>query len=207
MFEEALLGVDEAGRGPLAGPVAVGVVAVPPGFDVALEFKGVTDSKLMTAVKREVIYEEALRRVARGDLQFVVKFSSHAYIDQFGITRAVRRAAWAGVRQLGDSATSTVLLDGLLRAPKTYLQRTVVGGDLKVPVISLASVMAKVERDRLMERLSAHYPQYGFEGHKGYGTPAHYLALRKHGLSDIHRRTYCKMNAPVATLTHNVISL
>ncbi len=193
MFEEALLGVDEAGRGPLAGPVAVGVVAVPPGFDVRQEFTGVTDSKLMTAVKREVMYEEVLRRTARGDLRFTVKFTSHTYIDRFGITRAVRKAVWAGVRELAHAADAAVMLDGLLRAPKEYMQRTIIAGDLRVPVISLASVIAKVERDRLMERLSALYPAYGFESHKGYATPEHYRALRKHGLCDIHRRTYCKV--------------
>ncbi len=190
MFEEALLGVDEAGRGPLAGPVAVGIMAVPPGFDVGKEFKGVTDSKLMTAVRREAVYEHVLVRAARGDLRFTVKFTPHTYIDRFGITRAVRKAVWAGVRELAHAADAAVMLDGLLRAPKEYMQRTVIAGDLRVPVISLASVVAKVERDRLMERLSVMYPEYGFEGHKGYATPAHYKALRKHGLCDIHRRSY-----------------
>ena len=190
MFEEALLGVDEAGRGPLAGPVAVGIVAVPPGFDVKREFKGVTDSKLMTAVKREAMYEVVQWRAARGDIRFTVKFSSHTYIDRFGITRAVRKAAWEGVRELADPADAAVLLDGLLRAPKEYMQRTIIAGDLRVPVISLASIIAKVERDRLMERLSILYPHYGFEAHKGYATPEHHRALRAHGPCPIHRRTY-----------------
>ncbi len=192
MQDELLLGVDEAGRGPLAGPVAIGIVAVPPGFDVRSEFSGVNDSKELSARKRESIYEEVMRRALKGDLLFRVEFSSHLYIDRFGITRAVRKAVWRGVRALSEPEKSTVLLDGLLRAPKQYFQRTIIRGDAKVPVISLASVVAKVERDRLMERLSILYPEYGFELHKGYGTPEHFKALRAHGLSGIHRRTYCK---------------
>ncbi|MDE2071319.1 MAG: ribonuclease HII [Patescibacteria group bacterium] len=199
MLEEVLIGVDEAGRGPLAGPVAVGVVAILPGFDIRAEFKGVTDSKLLTALKRETLYEEVLRRVAQGDVCYTVKFSTHSYIDRFGITRAVRKAAWSGVRQMGDPSSSTVLLDGLLRAPKEYMQRTVIGGDLRVPVISLASIVAKVERDRLMEQLSATYPQYGFESHKGYATPEHYRALRAHGPCEIHRLSYCSFLGLTAT--------
>ncbi len=191
MVEEYLIGVDEAGRGPLAGPVAVGVVAVPPGFDVLAEFPGVKDSKLLSGQKREVIFIEVERRVELGDLRFCVQMSSSLYIDRFGITRAVRKASWSGIRKLGSAENSAVLLDGLLRAPNDYMQRTIVGGDLRVPVISLASIMAKVTRDRLMERLSADYPEYGFEQHKGYGTPSHLLAIKRHGLSDIHRRSFC----------------
>ena len=192
MMEELLIGVDEAGRGPLAGPVAVGIVAVPPGFDVRREFSGVNDSKKLSARKREIIFEKVVQRALTGDLFFRVEFSSHLYIDRFGITRAVRKAVWRGVRTLCEPERSTVLLDGLLRAPKQYFQRTIIGGDARVPVISLASVIAKVERDRLMERLSILYPAYGFEAHKGYGTPEHFRALRAHGLCNIHRRTYCK---------------
>lgn len=195
MHNEWLLGVDEAGRGPLAGPVAVGVVAVPPGFDIKREFPSVTDSKLLNWQKREVIFEAVEQRAYAGDLSYTVQFSSHTYIDRFGITRAVRKALWRGVRQLADSDEGAVMLDGLLRAPKEYLQRTVIGGDLKVPVISLASVLAKVMRDRLMDDISSRYPEYGFEQHKGYATPEHKLALRRHGLCEIHRRSYCESNS------------
>lgn len=189
---EFILGVDEAGRGPLAGPVAVGVVAVPLGFDVLCEFPKVKDSKLLSAQKRELIFTEVERRASRGDLQFVVRFSSHTHIDRFGITNAVQTAVWGGVRELAPPSRGIVMLDGLLRAPKNYTQRTVVHGDKLVPVIALASVLAKVTRDRTMEQLARLYPEYGFEQHKGYGTQAHYRALRKYGLCDIHRRTYCK---------------
>ena len=192
MQTEWLIGVDEAGRAPLAGPVSVGVVGVAPGFDVRHEFEGVNDSKLLTAIKREKLFDELERRSRQGDVRFVVNFSSHTYIDRFGITRAVRKAVWAGVRRIAVPEEATVMLDGLLRAPKEYFQRTVIGGDLRVPVVSLASIAAKVVRDRLMQELSAKYPEYGFESHKGYATREHRMALLEHGLSDIHRVSYCK---------------
>jgi ribonuclease HII len=191
-MQRYVVGVDEAGRGPLAGPVAVGVVAVPQGFDVLKELPGVKDSKQLTRLKREAVYEAALVRVTRGDLRYVVNLSSHEYIDRFGITRAVRKAVWSGVRTMAMPDEATVLLDGLLHAPRQYFQRTIIAGDARVPVIALASVFAKVERDRLMERLSETYPQYGFEQHKGYATKEHQTALRLYGLCDIHRRSYCK---------------
>jgi len=191
MPHELILGVDEAGRGPLAGPVAVGVVALPLGFDVLAEFPTVKDSKMLGPQKREKIFVEVERRASRGDLHFAVRFSSHDYIDRFGITHAVQTAVWSGVRELSSPAHATVMLDGLLRAPKEYLQRTVVHGDGLVPVIGLASILAKVTRDRTMEQLARLYPEYGFDQHKGYGTREHYVALRKHGLCDIHRKTYC----------------
>ena len=188
---EFIIGVDEAGRGPLAGPVSVGVVAIPPGFDVLKEFPLVRDSKLLSRQKRELIFTEVERRASRGDLRFIVRFSDHQYIDRFGITRAVRVALHSGVRALAPAAHSTVLLDGLLRAPEGYTQRTVIDGDARVPLISLASILAKVTRDRTMEHLSMLYPDYGFEQHMGYGTQDHRRAIRRHGLCNIHRRSFC----------------
>jgi len=190
------IGVDEAGRAPLAGPVSVGIVAVPVGFDVAAEFKGVKDSKQLTEFARERIYKELLRREEAGDVRFVVRFSSHLYIDEFGITRAVRRGVWGGVQFLARGReVNEVFLDGLLQAPRQFKQQTVINGDELVPIISLASVAAKVERDHLMKRMAKKYPGYGFERHKGYGTRAHWDAINMLGLCDIHRRTYCKVGA------------
>lgn len=191
MMEEYLIGVDEAGRGPLAGPVAVGVVAVPLGFDIRREFPGVTDSKLLSGQKRERLFDELERRAVMGDLRFSVKLSDHRFIDDFGIVSAVRKAAWSGIRELADPHASVVMLDGLLRAPEEYLQRTVIRGDLKVPLISLASIAAKVIRDRLMEDVSSEYPEYGFEQHKGYATYSHRMAIKRHGLTAIHRKSFC----------------
>lgn len=189
-----IIGVDEAGRGPLAGPVAVGIVAVSPRFNLVRAFPGLNDSKQLSAKKREEIYVEAVGRARAGDISFCVRFSGNVYIDTFGITRAVRRGVWSGVRALApDTAGVKIFLDGLLHAPPEYKQETIIGGDALVPVISLASVVAKVRRDRLMERLALMYPEYFFEQHKGYGTKRHMAAISKFGLCDIHRRSYCKM--------------
>lgn len=197
-----MLGVDEAGRGPLAGPVAVGVIAVAEDFDVAREFPGVRDSKLLSEARREKLFEMLLSRVARGDTRYVVELESAEIIDREGITAAVRRALFRGVNTLTKygSQTSTalgkgksdfhILLDGLLKAPPEYAQETIINGDELVPLISLASIAAKVARDRLMVGFSAEYPVYGFERHKGYGTKAHYEALKEHGPCSIHRRSF-----------------
>lgn len=191
-----VLGVDEAGRGPLAGPVAVGVVAVPEGFDVAKEFPGVKDSKKLSEKKREKIFEMLTARVALGDARFTVEFESAETIDREGIATAVRRALSRGVNALApDAALIKIQLDGALRAPPEYAQETIINGDELIPLISLASIAAKVSRDRLMLDLAKKYPEYGFEKHKGYGTAAHYEILKKYGLLPIHRRSFIHLDS------------
>lgn len=186
-----VLGVDEAGRGPLAGPVAVGVVAVPCGFDVAQEFPGVADSKKLSEKKREHIFQMLVARAAKGDVRYVVEFESEQVIDTDGIAGAVRRALNRGVNTLAPDAEQVeVFLDGSLRAPAEYKQHTIIGGDATVPLISLASIAAKVTRDRLMLGFDEDFPQYGFAKHKGYGTVAHYDALREFGPCVIHRKSF-----------------
>lgn len=204
-----MLGVDEAGRGPLAGPVSVGVVAVPEGFNVAREFPGVADSKKLSEKRREKIFEMLVARAAQhpvgrslpvgspdagdagGYVRFVVEFESAETIDREGIAPAVRRALARGVNALApDAALVKIQLDGALRAPPEYSQETIINGDDLIPLISLASIAAKVMRDRLMTELSAQYPEYGFEKHKGYGTKAHYEMLAKYGPCAIHRRSF-----------------
>jgi ribonuclease HII len=186
-----VLGVDEAGRGPLAGPVAVGVVAVPEGFDVAKEFPGVADSKKLSEKKREKLFEMLEARVAKGDARYAVELEREHVIDKEGIATAVRRALWRGVNALApDSELAEVLLDGALRAPPEYRQKTIIGGDETVPIISLASIAAKVTRDRLMLGYDTDFPHYGFARHKGYGTLFHYDALKKYGPCLIHRRSF-----------------
>lgn len=188
-----ILGVDEAGRGPLAGPVVVGVVAADPAFDFLGAFPGLNDSKKLTEKKRERIFELLLQRRQIGDVHFCVKQVSAEIIDRAGISRAVMRSVHAGVRSLVPDPRGThIYLDGLLHAPEEYEQETVVGGDARIPAIMLASVAAKVSRDRLMVRLAKEYPLYGFERHKGYGTKAHIAAIQQHGLSTLHRKTFCR---------------
>ena len=186
-----VLGVDEAGRGPLAGPIAVGVVMVPEGFSVAREFRGVRDSKQLSENAREKFYAMLRERAKNGDVSFCVRFSHASVIDRRGITRATHNAIIRGMRFLAPSPESVrVLLDGLLHAPDEYAQRTVIGGDERIPLIALASIAAKVARDRKMRSFAKLYPAYGFAAHKGYGTDAHYAALRKYGPSNIHRLTF-----------------
>lgn len=188
-----IIGVDEAGRGPLAGPVAVGVVAVAATFDFARHFPGLKDSKKLSEKKREEIYAKMQVLVKSKRLAFIVVFSSHRVIDKKGITKSVAHAINFGVRKLAPKhRTVEVLLDGLLRAPKEYRQKTIIRGDESQPEISLASVAAKVERDRFMKRISKKYPEYDFAQHKGYGTKKHVAAIGEFGLCDIHRHSYCK---------------
>lgn len=191
-----ILGVDEAGRGPLAGPVSVGVVAVSEGFDVAREFPGVADSKKLSEKNREKIFAELEARSALGDVRFAVELESAEAIDSEGIAVVIRRAITRGVNALApDAALVHVQLDGSLRAPAEYAQETIVNGDELVPIISLASIAAKVVRDRLMIDLAKEYPEYGFEKHKGYGTRFHYEMLEKHGLCAIHRRSFVHLDS------------
>ena len=200
-----VLGVDEAGRGPLAGPVSVGVVAVSEGFDVLKEFPGVRDSKKLSEKRREKIFQMLEARAKTGDIKYNVELESAEVIDEEGITVAVRRALWRGVNVLVDkyrSLTSVklgksdfhILLDDALKAPPEYSQETIINGDELVPIISLASIVAKVTRDRLMVELAKKYPLYGFEKHKGYGTVVHYEMLKKHGLCVIHRHSFIHLD-------------
>ena len=188
-----LIGIDEAGRGPLAGPVSVGAVMVPKKFDVLKKFPDVKDSKLLSPKKRDEIYEEVVARARAGEVSFCVRFAAHSYIDAFGITRAVRRAIQRGVAALAPSPEGIeIFLDGLLYAPSRYRQKTIIHGDALVPLISLASVVAKVRRDRLMVKFAKKFPDYGFEVHKGYATKAHKHVIARSGLCEIHRITYCR---------------
>ncbi|HEU4677224.1 MAG TPA: ribonuclease HII [Candidatus Paceibacterota bacterium] len=187
-----IVGVDEAGRGPLAGPVAVGAVVVSHDFDWAL-LPGVDDSKRVPAVERLRIYGEAKALKASGVLDYAVSLVAPSVIDRAGIVRAVARGISRSLSKLAlDPTLVEVRLDGLLRAPRAYgFQRTIVGGDGLEKVIGLASIMAKVTRDRFMERVARRYPHYGFDAHKGYGTPEHRKAILEHDLCPLHRRSYC----------------
>jgi len=187
-----VLGVDEAGRGPLAGPVSVGVVAVSANFNVREHFPGVADSKALTEEKREALFECLEQFQNKGVLRYTVVFASSKKIDQIGIVKAVQGCVYTGVRRLApDPGGVEVLRDGLLHAPPAYTQKTSIRGDETEAIISLASIAAKVTRDRLMKKISSRYPQYGFAAHKGYGTLFHRTAIEAFGLSNLHRRSFC----------------
>ncbi|MEJ0054108.1 MAG: ribonuclease HII [bacterium] len=194
---QTILGVDEAGRGPLAGPVAVGVVAIAEGFDLVAAFPGLNDSKKLSEKNRERIFA-LLEKTA--EVRYAVEFADARVIDAEGISKAIRDALSRGVRALvPDPSDVSVFLDGSLKAPAEYAQETVIGGDGTIPAIMLASVAAKVARDRLMRELAKKYPSYGFEKHKGYGTAAHYAALRTHGPCEIHRHTFLHLDRASGT--------
>lgn len=188
-----IVGVDEAGRGPLAGPVAVGVVSVPLHFDWAL-IPGVGDSKKVSPKNREAIFKCARELEKEGVLKYAVVLVSHRTIDRIGITHAVGEGITGCFRKLAlDPERTVVKLDGLLKAPIEYRdQETIVKGDARELVIGLASILAKVTRDRYMVKEAGKYPRYGFEIHKGYGTKVHRDAIVKYGLTSIHRRSFCK---------------
>lgn len=200
------IGIDEAGRGPLAGPVAVGAALVPADFDWRL-LPGVGDSKKVTPKRRLVIYAEAKRLQSLGLLEYVVVMKSAKEIDKKGIVPCIKEALVETLHYLGETklATSTVSgdfrkqvlvkLDGGLVAPPEYMnQETIIKGDAKELVIGLASIMAKVTRDQYMEKLAkkAAYSLYGFAIHKGYGTRMHRELIKQHGLSKEHRQSFCR---------------
>lgn len=187
-----VVGVDEAGRGPLAGPVAVGAVLVEKTFDWR-RIEGARDSKQMRPSARARMYERILKLQDEGALRVAVSFSSAQTIDRKGIVPAIRSAlARTLVKLAAHPDECAVLLDGSLKAPPQYReQATIIRGDDLEPVISLASIVAKVRRDRLMERLSATYPAYRFHEHKGYGTRAHRELISTEGMCGLHRITFC----------------
>lgn len=181
-------GVDEVGRGPLAGPVAVGIVVVPQSFDFSV-FEYLDDSKKMTRLQRSAVYKQARALKKEGALYYKVTKVGPAVIDHIGINAAITK----GIHRLCKMVDiqTQFLLDGLLKAPERFVrQETIIGGDALEPVISLASVVAKVERDKYMKNIAVRYPEYGFASHKGYGTKAHREAILKCGLCDIHRRSF-----------------
>lgn len=189
-----LVGVDEAGRGPLAGPVAVGVIAVEDTFDFSI-FPKLNDSKKLSEKRREDIFHILQEEMKAGRVRAVVQLVPATLIDSGGIAPAVRNAVARGVEKLlPNPEDGRIVLDGSLKAPAHYAQETIIGGDGTVPAIMLASIAAKVTRDRLMKKLALEYPQYGFEIHKGYGTKAHYAALKEFGPCDIHRKTFLHLN-------------
>ena len=180
-----ICGIDEAGRGPLAGPVVAAAVILAPRQGIA----GLTDSKKLTARRREQLFDQIQDKA----LCCAIGQASVEEIDRLNILQATLLAmqrAVAGLRLV----PARVLVDGNRLPRLPMLAEAIIGGDAKVPAISAASILAKVHRDRWCEQIDAEYPQYGFAAHKGYGTAAHLAALRQHGPTPWHRRSF----APVA---------
>ena len=179
----AVCGIDEAGRGPLAGPVCAAAVLLPEG----LVIDGLNDSKKLSEKKRELLFPV----IQENALAFGIGFADEKEIDEINILQATflaMRRAFDAMQRRCDY----VLVDGNRMPPMPVPGETVVKGDAKSPSIAAASILAKVSRDRVMLEYAKQYPEYQFEKHKGYGTKAHVEALRAFGPSPIHRRTFLK---------------
>ncbi|MFC1729784.1 ribonuclease HII [candidate division KSB1 bacterium] len=185
-----IIGIDEVGRGPIAGPVSVGAVLLPKDYSWQ-NFDGLKDSKKLTEKNREVWFSKVCEM---SDVSYAVSSVSEKIIDSGGIVPAIRTALSQSLKKLDvEPNECLVLLDGGLYAPEEFIyQKTIIKGDEKECAIALASVMAKVTRDRKMVQFGGEYSEYGFETHKGYGTKKHYEKIREHGLCDIHRRSFLK---------------
>jgi len=177
----AVAGIDEAGRGPLAGPVVAAAVVFPP----EVWIQGVDDSKALRETKREELYD-VIRKCASGVGVGVV---SHEEIDRINIYQATMKAMREAVGALG-TAPGHLLVDGPRFEHPEIPVTAVVGGDARCFTIAAASIIAKVTRDRMMAEYALEYPRYGFERHKGYGTPAHLRVLRELGPTPIHRKSF-----------------
>ena len=221
------IGIDEVGRGPLAGPVAVCSFLIKDNNFIesctgqtCAEYKlpKLKDSKKLSKKQREVWFEFLKKQKEEGKCDYAVSFVSPQNIDKFGIAKCIQKALNCSLEVIttrevlferssdeggGIGARPSqkdllapfdlfyVYLDGGLHAPKEYVnQETIIRGDELHPVISMASIMAKVSRDRIMTNYAKTYPEYGFENHSGYGTKAHYAAIKAHGQTSIHRKSF-----------------
>ncbi|MDR3569878.1 MAG: ribonuclease HII [Syntrophobacteraceae bacterium] len=174
-------GIDEAGRGPLAGPVVAGAVILPK----SVRLSGITDSKKLTPQQREDFFEKIQARA----LAIGIGVVENGEIDRINILQATFRAMAGAVSQL-PLAPDFLLIDGPYKLPVSIGQKGIVRGDSQSISIAAASIIAKVYRDRLMCRFHEEFPQYGFDTHKGYGTARHYEALQKFGPCPLHRVTF-----------------
>ena len=197
-----IVGIDEVGRGPIAGPVTVGIVGIDMkspaakalGKLVKHKIEGIRDSKQLTPEEREHIHAEMSAYKKSGELEFYTTSVNASIIDEKGMTHAVSNAIARLLRKFDvDASAVNIVLDGRLYAPEKFTkQKTVIKGDTIHLSIALASIAAKVVRDKYMMKQDKVFPEYGFKKHKGYGTVEHRKALRKYGLSPLHRKTYCK---------------
>jgi len=176
-------GVDEAGRGPLAGPVYAAAVILPFG----IEIPDLNDSKKLTEKNRELLFSIITEKA----ISYSIASATHEEVDELNILGATYVAMNRAIEALSIKP-SIALIDGNRNSAITINSRCIIGGDGKSASIAAASILAKVSRDKHMLEMAAKYPQYAFDKHKGYGTKLHYEKLREHGLSEIHRLTFLK---------------
>ncbi|MDE6945998.1 MAG: ribonuclease HII [Anaeroplasmataceae bacterium] len=192
-FEEGLYdkgyhyicGVDEAGRGPLAGPVVVAACILPP----FLRIEGINDSKKLTAKKRSDLY----KIIVKSALAYSVVFINENEIDELNIYQATKKGMLLAIEGL-KTTPDYALIDAMPLSELKLPHDSIIHGDARCASVAAASIIAKVTRDEYMEKMDVKYPNYGFRKHKGYGTKAHLEALEKYGPCEIHRKTY----APVS---------
>ncbi|MBO1003823.1 ribonuclease HII [Pseudogracilibacillus auburnensis] len=176
-----LAGVDEAGRGPLAGPVVAAAVMLPAGFTLI----GLTDSKQLTETERNIFYE----RITEQAISYHVSILHNKIIDEINIFQATKRAMIEALVNLEQTPTMA-LIDAVKLSGLPFPTKEIIKGDEKSVAIAAASVLAKVTRDRLMEEMDEKYPMYDFKNNKGYGTKKHLHALKKYGATPYHRRSF-----------------
>lgn len=195
-----VIGIDEVGRGSIAGPVSVGSFFVTTSNHSLLMKEAKKrklpffDSKKLTKIQREHWHTFLHNSKKKGLCDFVVEHTSSVVVDTIGITKAIEKGIKKSLTPFFLYASdTTVLLDGGLRAPSIFSsQKTIIKGDEKEFVIMCASIVAKVTRDRYMKKIATQYPEYGFEDHVGYGTKHHFEKVKLHGPSKIHRKTFLK---------------
>ena len=188
----SIAGVDEAGRGPLAGPVVAAAVILPEN----LHIEDLDDSKKLTPAKRDLVFD----RIVSSPALYAIGIVDSEMIDRINILRATLRAMAQAVSKLSDRA-EFVLVDGNQTIPGVVLpQIAVIGGDAACPAIAAASIIAKVTRDRIMDHYAALYPLYTFAQHKGYPTPDHLRELRQYGPTPIHRKTFRPVQEAISLL-------
>ena len=176
-------GIDEAGRGPLMGPVCAAAVILPPHFEIEV----LNDSKKLTEKKREALFPI----ITSSAVAYGIAFATAEEIDELNILNATMLAMNRAIKALSTKA-DFALIDGNCNRSIEIPSKTIVGGDAKCPSVAAASILAKVSRDRLCYELDEKYPEYGFSKHKGYGTKEHMEAIRKYGPCPCHRRTFLK---------------
>lgn len=179
-----LCGIDEAGRGPLAGPVVVAAVIMPKDSKI----EGVNDSKKVSEKKRELLYEQ----IKEEAISYSVAIVDEKEIDQVNILNATKEGLTTAIRGL-KVKPERIIVDALTGIDTCGIPYdSVIKGDAKCYSIAAASILAKVTRDRIMRKMDEVYPEYGFEKHKGYGTAAHIAAIKEYGLCPIHRKSFTK---------------
>ncbi len=185
-------GIDEVGRGPIAGPVTVGLTLYKKSLSKTFSHIPLLDSKKLSPQKRRLIFKELQKYKKEGKVFFTTASVRAREIDEIGISKAIRKAISRVLSRVEINPKDIlVLLDGGLKAPERFVnQQTIIKGDTKERSIAFASIVAKLTRDSHMELRSSDYPEYGLEQHKGYGTKDHYKAIKKHGISPIHRKSF-----------------